>query len=185
MGKLSKSKGNVIDPIEMIEAYGADAVRLTLCSCANRGEQIDLDYRLFEEYKNFINKLWNGARFIFGHISELTSRDLEEGVNQDLLGLEDFYILDRFNELLDLIDGHYNCYSFDKIASLAYDFFKNDLCSTYLEIIKPTLFGKQGSDQQRATKRKLLATLLINILGVLHPIVPYITETLFQNSRQL
>lgn len=181
--KLSKSKGNVIDPIEMIEAYGADAVRLTLCSCANRGEQIDLDYRLFEEYKNFINKLWNGARFIFGHISELTSRDLEEGVNQDLLGLEDFYILDRFNELLDLIDGHYNCYSFDKIASLAYDFFKNDLCSTYLEIIKPTLFGKQGSDQQRSTKRKLLATLLINILGVLHPIVPYITETLFQKLK--
>ncbi|MBQ8498296.1 valine--tRNA ligase [Chlamydia sp.] len=183
--KLSKSKGNVIDPIEMIELYGADAVRLTLCSCANRGEQIDLDYRLFEEYKNFINKLWNGARFIFGHISELTSRDLEEGINKELLGLEDFYILDRFNELLARVDEYYTNYSFDKIASLAYDFFKNDLCSTYLEIIKPTLFSKQGSDEQRANKRKLLATLLVNILGVLHPVVPYITETLFQRLKTI
>lgn len=183
--KLSKSKGNVIDPIEMIDVYGADAVRLTLCSCANRGEQIDLDYRLFEEYKNFVNKLWNGARFIFGQISEITSQDLEEGINQDLLRLEDFYILDRFNEVLSLIEGYYNSYSFDKIAALAYDFFKNDLCSTYLEIIKPVLFGKQGCDEQRVAQRKLLATLLINVLGVLHPLVPYVTETLFQKLKTM
>lgn len=98
--KLSKSKGNVIDPLEMIAKYGADAVRMALCSCANRGEQIDLDYRLFEEYKNFANKIWNGARFIFGHISNLTSEDLAHGIDTTLLGLEDYYILDGFNLLL-------------------------------------------------------------------------------------
>ncbi|EPP34565.1 valine--tRNA ligase [Chlamydia ibidis] len=182
--KLSKSKGNVIDPIEMISKYGADAVRMTLCSCANRGEQIDLDYRLFEEFKNFANKLWNGARFIFGHISELTGTDLLDGIDESLLGLEDFYIIDGFNNLLAQLEHAYANYAFDKIASSGYEFFRKNLCSTYLEIIKPTLFGKQGSDRERLTKRKLLAVLLINILGVLHPIVPFVTETLFLKVKK-
>ncbi|WP_201457044.1 valine--tRNA ligase [Chlamydia sp. 17-3921] len=177
--KLSKSKGNVIDPLEMIEIYGADAVRLALCSCANRGEQIDLDFRLFEESKNFVNKLWNGARFIFGHITDLQSQDLLDGIDQDSLGLEDYYILDGFNQLVERLQEAYEVYAFDKIATLAYEYFRNDLCSTYIEIIKPTLSGKQGNEKDRQTKRKLLVVLLVSALGVLHPIVPFITESLF------
>lgn len=177
--KLSKSKGNVIDPLEMIATYGTDAVRLTLCSCANRGEQIDLDYRLFEEYKHFANKVWNGARFIFGHISDLQGKDLLAGIDEDSLGLEDFYILDGFNQLIHQLKEAYATYAFDKVATLAYEFFRNDLCSTYIEIIKPTLFGKQGNEASQSTKRTLLAVLLINVLGVLHPVAPFITESLF------
>ncbi|WP_348662852.1 valine--tRNA ligase [Chlamydia vaughanii] len=182
--KLSKSKGNVIDPLAMIATYGADAVRMALCSCANRGEQIDLDYRLFEEYKNFANKIWNGARFIFGHISKLTSEDLASGIDEALLGIEDYYILDGFNRLLEQLDAAYQNYAFDKVTSMAYEFFRNDFCSTYIEIIKPTLFGKQGSEQERITKQKLLAVLLVNVLGVLHPIAPFITETLFLKMKE-
>ncbi|WP_139415228.1 valine--tRNA ligase [Chlamydia abortus] len=183
--KLSKSKGNVIDPLEMIAKYGADAVRMALCSCANRGEQIDLDYRLFEEYKNFANKIWNGARFIFGHISNLTSQDLARGIDTTLLGLEDYYILDGFNRLLKELHSAYQNYAFDKITTMAYEFFRNNFCSTYIEIIKPTLHGKQGSKEDQLTKQKLLAVLLVNILGVLHPIAPFVTETLFLKLKEV
>ncbi|WP_407365850.1 valine--tRNA ligase [Chlamydia pecorum] len=183
--KLSKSKGNVIDPIEMIEMYGADAVRMTLCSCANRGEQIDLDFRLFEESKNFANKLWNGARFILGHISEMRCQDLLSGIDQSTLQLEDYYILDGFNQLIEKLHEAYEVYAFDKIAMMSYEFFRNDLCSTYIEIIKPILFGKQGSEKDRQTKRKLLLVLLVSMLGVLHPVVPFITESLFLKVQEV
>lgn len=182
--KLSKSKGNVIDPIEMISQYGADAVRMTLCSCANRGEQIDLDYRLFEEYRNFVNKLWNGARFVFSHIVGLSGKDLLEGVNETSLGLEDFYIIDRFNQLIRETEKSYQEYAFDKIASLAYEFFRKDLCSTYLEVIKPILFGKQGTVEHKQTKCRLLAALFINVLGILHPIIPFVTEEIFLKVKE-
>lgn len=182
--KLSKSKGNVIDPLEMIAKYGADAVRMTLCSLANRGEQIDLDYRIFEECKNFVNKIWNGARFIFSYLID-SSEELVAGINESLFSLEDYYIIDTFNQLLLDIDQAYEEYAFDKIASLSYEFFKNELCSKYLEIIKPILSGKQGSDEQRSVKQKLLVVLFINVLGVLHPIVPFITETLFLKLKSI
>ncbi|SPN73261.1 Valine--tRNA ligase,valyl-tRNA synthetase,Valyl-tRNA synthetase,valine--tRNA ligase,tRNA synthetases class I (I, L, M and V) [Chlamydia serpentis] len=177
--KLSKSKGNVIDPLEMIATYGTDAVRLALCSCANRGEQIDLDYRLFEEYKHFANKIWNGARFIFSHISDLQVEELLIGIDQSALGLEDFYILDGFNHLICQLEEAYATYAFDKVASLAYEFFRNDLCSTYIEIIKPVLLSTQENEFAKVIKRKLLAVLLLNVLGVLHPVAPFITESLF------
>ncbi|ANH78878.1 valine--tRNA ligase [Candidatus Chlamydia sanziniae] len=183
--KLSKSKGNVIDPLQMIDTYGADAVRMVLCSCANRGEQIDLDYRLFEEYKNFANKVWNGARFIFSHIADLKGKDLLSGIDPVSLGLEDFYVLHSFNQIIKQIEEAYISYSFDKISTLAYEFFRNDLCSTYLEIIKPILFGKQGNENTRTAKRKLLVVLLVNVLGILHPVAPFITETLFLKVKEI
>lgn len=176
--KLSKSKGNVIDPVKMIDTYGADAVRMTLCSLANRGEQIDLDYRVFSECKNFVNKIWNGARFIFSHLVD-TAADLSEGIDETLLTLEDYHIVDAFNRLLADLQTAYEEYNFDKIATLSYEFFKNELCSTYLEVVKPVLFGKQGTPEIRAIKRKLLVTIFVQVLGVLHPVVPFITETLF------
>lgn len=181
--KLSKSKGNVIDPLEMIASYGADAVRMTLCSCANRGEQIDLDYRLFEEYKNFANKIWNGARFITSHISQLTGDNLAQGIDTQDLGLEDYVIIDKFNCLLRQLESAYTTYAFDKMISMAYEFFKNDFCSTYIEIIKPVLFGKRGSEKSRLAKQKLLLVILVNVLGVLHPIAPFITDTLFAKVK--
>lgn len=182
--KLSKSKGNVIDPLEMISLYGADAVRMTLCSLANRGEQIDLDYRVFEECKNFVNKIWNGARFIFSYLKD-SSQELLIGIDKSLFSLEDYHIIDSFNHLLANVNQAYEEYAFDKIASLSYEFFKNDLCSTYLEIIKPILSGKQGSDEQRTVKRQLLVVIFVNVLGVLHPIVPFITETLFLKLKKV
>ncbi|WP_213318223.1 valine--tRNA ligase [Chlamydiifrater volucris] len=181
--KLSKSKGNVIDPLDLISSYGADAIRMTLCSFANRGEQIDLDYRVFEEFKNFSNKIWNGARFIFGNIEGITAEDIEAGLDSSLLGLEDYQVMHQFNELLTLMHGYYSTYSFDKMATRAYEFFRNDLCSTYIELIKPVLFGKSGSDLEKKNKQKLLVCLLVGVLGVLHPMVPFITEELFQKIK--
>ncbi|WP_213357574.1 valine--tRNA ligase [Chlamydiifrater phoenicopteri] len=182
--KLSKSKGNVVDPLDLIASYGADAIRMTLCSFANRGEQIDLDYRVFEEFKNFSNKIWNGARFILGNIEGLKAEDIEEGIDSSLLGVEDYQVMYRFNELVSLLHEYYTNYSFDKIATRAYEFFRNDLCSTYIELIKPVLFNKLGTDLEKRNKQKLLVCLLAGVLGVLHPMAPFITEELFQKLKQ-
>ncbi|MEG0037100.1 MAG: valine--tRNA ligase [Victivallaceae bacterium] len=183
--KLSKSKGNVIDPLEVIELYGCDALRMTLCACANRGSQIDLDYRLLEEFKNFSNKIWNGARFIFGHIENITIKDLAEGIDEALLDLEDLYILRTLNVLFEDIALGFDEYHFDKVSSLAYNFYRNDLCSNYIEIVKPVLFGKFGSDSLRKNKKKVLSVALIYSLGFMHPITPFITEELFLRLKDI
>lgn len=181
--KLSKSKGNVIDPLEMIEEYGTDAVRMTLCSCANQSPQIDLDRRRFEEFKNFANKVWNGARFVFMNLEDLSSESLSEGLNEELLALEDRWILSALNRINGEINEALTSYSFDKAAVTAYDFFWKEFCAYYVEIAKPVLFGKIGTPQERTNKQKLLVIVLLNSIRLLHPMAPFITEELFQNLK--
>jgi valyl-tRNA synthetase len=178
--KLSKSKGNVIDPLEMIHEYGTDAVRMSLCSCANQTPQIDLDRRRFEEFKNFANKIWNGARFIFLNLEGLFSEDLARGIDGSLLGLEDRWILSALNRLNDNVNKHLNLYAFDQAALNAYDFFWKEFCAYYVEMTKPYLFQKTGTEEIRKNKQKILVTILCNMVRLLHPMAPFITEELFQ-----
>ncbi len=173
--KVSKSKGNVIDPLEMIEVYGTDALRMTLCSLANQSPQIDLDKRRFEEFKHFANKVWNGARFVFMNLEGLTSEELATGISPAELSLEDRWILSVMNGLNEGVDGHLTHYRFDQAAKLAYDFFWNEFCALYLEISKQSLAGTR-----RIAKQKLLVILLLNSIRLLHPMAPFITEELFQ-----
>ncbi|MCH9627071.1 MAG: Valine--tRNA ligase [Chlamydiales bacterium] len=182
--KLSKSKGNVIDPLEMIEEYGTDAVRMSLCACANQTPQIDLDRRRFEEFKNFANKVWNGARFVFMNLEGLTSEMLVEGLDDSLFTLEDRWILSALNRINGDINQHLEAYHFDQAALSAYDFFWKEFCAYYVEIAKPVLFGKKGSAQERANKQKILLIVLVNSIRLLHPMAPFITEELFQNVKQ-
>lgn len=178
--KLSKSKGNVIDPLELIEEYGTDAVRMTLCSCANQSSQIDLDRRKFEEFKNFANKMWNGARFIFMNIDSLSRTDLEQGLDEKNLSLEDLWILSTLNRVTSQIAKSLESYGFDQAAELAYKFFWNEFCAYYLEIAKPVLFKKSGTENDRLNKQKLLVIILCSSIRLLHPMAPFITEELFQ-----
>ncbi len=182
--KLSKSKGNVIDPLEMIEEYGTDAVRMSLCACANQTPQIDLDRRRFEEFKNFANKVWNGARFVFMNLEGLTSEMLSEGLDETLFSLEDRWILSALNRVNADINQHLEGYHFDQAALSAYDFFWKEFCAYYVEIAKPVLFGKKGSAQQRTNKQKILLIVLVNSIRLLHPMAPFITEELFQNVKE-
>jgi valyl-tRNA synthetase len=183
--KMSKSKGNIIDPIEIIDQFGSDAMRIALCSSVTNARQIDIDRRKFEEYKNFANKLWNASRFIFMNLDkkddlkELTTEDIKNGLNRDLFTLEDKWILSLLNQLVENVNKHLQEYNFDKLASSIYKFFWDEFCAYYLEFSKPYLFGKAGDENIRTNKQKILLIVLLSSIRLLHPITPFITEEIF------
>lgn len=178
--KMSKSKGNIIDPLEIIETYGTDAMRMALCASATQARQIDLDRRRFEEFKNFTNKIWNGARFIFLNIESLSAESFAAGIDLENLSLEDKWILSLLNRTIQDVEKNLTDYTFDKAAVTAYDFFWKEFCAYYIELVKPILFGKAGTEEQRATKQKILCIVLCNVIRLMHPMAPFITEELFQ-----
>ncbi|MFN0064736.1 MAG: valine--tRNA ligase [Chlamydiales bacterium] len=182
--KLSKSKGNVIDPLEMIEEYGTDAVRMSLCASANQSPQIDLDRRRFEEFKNFANKMWNGARFVFMNLEGLTSEEFCKGINFHILTLEDRWILSALNRLNTNVNACLTNYNFESAAHLSYNFFWKEFCAYYVEIAKPVLAGKEGNEFLKSNKQKILIVVLCNMLRLMHPMCPFITEELFQHLKQ-
>ncbi len=178
--KMSKSKGNIIDPVEIIEQFGTDAMRMALCASSPQGREIDLDRRRFEEYKNFANKVWNGARFVLLNLQDLTSEEFGRGLDLSILKLEDRWMLSALNRTINQVNRNLAAYAFDMAASEAYEFFWNQFCAYYVEISKPILFGKAGTSEERINKQKLLTIVLVNSLLLLHPMAPFITEELFQ-----
>jgi valyl-tRNA synthetase len=190
--KMSKSKGNIIDPLEMIDHYGTDAVRMALCASATQARQIDLDRRRFEEYKNFANKIWNGARFVFMNLEgneqqgtlSLTAQAFSQGLDESLLSLEDRWIISRLTGTVKRVNDHLQHYQFDQAALEAYDFFWKEFCAYYLEIAKPVLFGKFGTTQERLNKQKLLVIVLCQAIRLMHPMAPFITEELFHALKE-
>lgn len=179
--KMSKSKGNILDPLEIIDTYGTDAMRMALCFSTTHARQIDLDRRRFEEFKNFANKVWNGARFVF---MNLEGCDFSTGLDLASLTLEDKWILSLLNKTIDDVGKHLDSYSFDKAASCAYNFFWKEFCAYYLELAKPILFEKAGTVQQKENKQKILVVVLCNALRLMHPMAPFITEELFQQLKE-
>lgn len=179
--KMSKSKGNVIDPLEIINAYGADAMRMALTSSVTHARQIDLDRRRFEEYKNFANKVWNGARFVLMNLEDLTPKT---EIDETLFTLEDRWIITRLSRAIEKMNDHLNSYHFDQAATTAYSFFWDEFCAYYVEITKPTLFGKANSPEVRENKQKILLALLTHALLLLHPMTPFITEEIFQTLKE-
>ncbi|MEM1282194.1 MAG: valine--tRNA ligase [Chlamydiota bacterium] len=181
--KMSKTKGNVIDPIEIIDQYGTDAMRMALCASATHAREIDLDRRRFEEFKNFANKVWNGARFVFMNLEgddPLTAEEFSHGLNESILALEDRWILSMLNKTVKDVNDKLSGYYFDQAAMQAYDFFWKEFCSYYVEIAKPTLFGKSGKPEDRKNKQKLLVIVLCQAMRLIHPMAPFISEELFQ-----
>ena len=163
----------------MIEEYGTDAVRISLCACANQTPQIDLDRRRFEEFKNFANKVWNGARFVFMHLEDLSSEELAKGLDEKLLTLEDRWILSRLNRVNEQISNYLSSYAFENAATLAYEFFWKEFCAYYVEITKAILYNKELGAERR-NKQKLLVIVLCDAIRLMHPMTPFITEELFQ-----
>lgn len=178
--KMSKSKGNIIDPLEIIDAFGTDAMRMALASSATSARQIDLDRRKFEEFKNFANKIWNGARFV---LMNLTDVNLSEGLDEKLLSLEDRWILSLLNRIIRDVNTYLSSYAFDKAAQAAYDFFWKEFCAYYVELTKPILFGKAGTPKEKSNKQKILLIVLCNSIRLLHPMAPFITEEIFHSLK--
>lgn len=184
--KMSKTKGNIIDPLEIIDAYGTDAIRMALCASASQAREIDLDLRRFEEFKNFTNKVWNGARFVLMNLEEnqnqgtsLSPAEFGEGLDEKLLALEDRWILSLLDRTVGSVNSKLDSYLFDLATLEAYDFFWKEFCAYYVEISKPSLFGKAGTPEERKNKQKILSIVLLNAIRLIHPMAPFITEELF------
>ncbi|MCH9611865.1 MAG: Valine--tRNA ligase [Chlamydiia bacterium] len=182
--KMSKSKGNIIDPIEMIDQYGADATRLALASSISDSSQIDLDRKKFEEFRNFSNKMWNATRFILMNLDGLTGEIFAEGIAHDRLTLADRWILSRLETTVQNCGMGLDQYEFATSAKEIYRFYWDDFCSNYIEMSKPYLFGKVGDETQAQDKKRLLVIVLLTTIRLLHPITPYITEELFSHLKE-
>jgi valyl-tRNA synthetase len=170
--KMSKSKGNVIDPLSMMDEYGTDALRFTLAAFASQGRDIKLAEERIAGYRNFCNKLWNLARF--------TLMNLEEGFeeaspNQDERSGADLWILTKLARCASEVEISLDSYQFDRAARALYSFVWHELCDWYVELIKPDLWGDNGDDRKKAAAGVLLAVLK-DTLKLLHPFMPFITE---------
>ncbi len=172
--KMSKSKGNVIDPLMVMDQYGTDAFRFTLAAFAAQGRDVKLSVKRVEGYRNFVNKLWNAARFSLMNLPQEP-----DPVECDRLSLADRWILSRLNSTIAAVRDHLDNYHFDKAASAIYQFTWHELCDWYIELIKPDLYGKRGDEAQAAARFTLLKVLK-NVLKLLHPFTPFVTEEIWQ-----
>ena len=173
--KMSKSRGNVIDPLTIVKDYGADALRLTLAALTVQGRDIFLSTERISTYRLFMNKLWNASRFA---LMNLEAKGEEPRIDEGELKLQDKWILNRISqisaEMTRLLDGYF----FGEAARLMYDFTWGELCDWYLELSKPALRGEEGEARRRTTQAVLLA-LFEDVLRLLHPIIPFVTEELW------
>jgi len=186
--KMSKSLGNIIDPLEMIEEYGADALRMTICAYAIQSPVVYLSKKRFEGYRNFINKLWNAARFVLMTTDDLSADDLAAGIDESLLTTEDRWILSLLWRTIGEVEEALGRFAFDAGALSLYHFVWHQYCDWYLELCKPRLYiGDQPTEAQKALRRntqRLLLVVLEATLRTLHPIIPFVTEEIWQVVRE-
>jgi valyl-tRNA synthetase len=188
--KMSKSKGNVIDPLYVIDKFGTDAFRFTLAAFAAQGRDIKLSEERIEGYRHFINKLWNSARFSLMHLKDFHPDSVKKN-GQDL-SLADRWILSRLDGVVKAVTESLDEYKFNEGASALYHFVWHEFCDWYLEMIKPVLYEhrrlvatpgkavKEASESGRyETTRFILWTVLREVLCLLHPFTPFITEEIW------
>ena len=215
--KMSKSKGNVIDPLDMIDgislpdllakrtsnlmqpqlaekiakatekqfpegitASGTDALRFTLAALASTGRDINWDMKRLEGYRNFCNKLWNASRYVLMNTEQ---QDCGFNGGDMQLSLADKWILAQYQHTVKQVRHYFDTYRFDLAAAALYEFTWNQFCDWYLELTKPVLF--KGNDAQQRATRHTLVTVLESLLRLMHPIMPFITETIWQSVKPL
>ena len=169
--KMSKSRGNGIDPLEAIGQYGADALRFALCHMSTGGQDINWDDRRVEMGRNFANKLWNATRFVLMNIEDTPDTGLPE---QAALSLADRWILSRLGRAADEVSGHLDAFDIGQAARAAYDFVWSEFCDWYLEAVKPALRAGDAAAPQ------VLRYVTAGVLRILHPFMPFITSELWE-----
>ena len=181
--KMSKTRGNVIEPLELLDRYGADAVRFTLSSMAVPGTDIPFNSSRMKGYAEFANKVWNAVRFAILNLDEdqaaVDPSAIDALVASGGLPLEDRWILARLDELADDIGGELEKFRFHEASSLIYQFFWHELCDWYIELVKPFL-KEHAPSAERARRAQVLVHVLDYSLRVLHPFMPFLTEELWQ-----
>jgi len=194
--KMSKSKGNVIDPLYVIDKFGTDAFRFTLAALAAQGRDIRLSEERIEGYRHFVNKLWNASRFSLMHLEEYSTKGINERL-QDLSSstvsdrsVADRWILSRLNSVVETVTLALDAYKFNEAAGALYQFVWHEFCDWYLEIVKPVLYGQQppeaGGEPKKVPRsgrhEATLTTLwcvLNETLRLLHPFMPFVTEEIW------
>jgi valyl-tRNA synthetase len=177
--KMSKSKGNFIDPLDIMSQYGTDAFRFTLAAMAAMGRDIKLAEDRIAGYQNFVNKLWNAARFVLINRAEdgKTRGNDERILDQGDLNLADRWIRSRLASTIAEARKAIDAYRFNDCANVLYQFTWHEFCDWYIEMSKLALSRKTGVETQQS--RRFLAELLEQILLLLHPIMPFVTEEIY------
>ncbi|MEE4242586.1 MAG: valine--tRNA ligase [Desulfopila sp.] len=175
--KMSKSTGNVIEPLAVMEQYGTDAMRFTLIAFAAQGREIKLDEERIEGYRHFINKLWNASRFSLMHVDEKSLEGQHILDTPGSLPLVHQWILSRTAATVADVRRGLDEYHFNEIASANYQFIWHEFCDWYLEWIKGDLFG--DDEVAAAQARSVLLVVLETILKLMHPITPFVTEEIW------
>ncbi|MGA0935627.1 MAG: valine--tRNA ligase [Pseudohongiellaceae bacterium] len=217
--KMSKSKGNVLDPIDLIDGidinalvakrtsglmrpqdaekiekktrkefpegipgYGTDALRYTFYSLASTGRDINFDMGRIEGYRNFCNKIWNAARYVFMNTEE---HPVSKPSSDADYARADLWIQSRLQDTLLKVEDAIAVYRFDLVSQAIYDFFWNEYCDWYLELSKPVLWDDNATDAQKNATRYTLLDVLEKSLRMLHPLMPFITEEIWQKAAPL
>ncbi len=184
--KMSKTRGNVIEPLELIDEYGADAVRFTLSSMAVPGTDIPFSTDRMKGYSAFANKVWNAARFVLMHLEEDQAAVNPDAVDElllkgrDRMPLEDRWVLHRLNEVSGDLSEALDKFRFHEASSEIYQFIWHELCDWYIELAKPVLKNPSAHEEEKAARVKVLVHTLDYALRILHPFMPYITEEIWQ-----
>ena len=222
--KMSKSKGNVLDPIDLIDgielealvekrtsnmmnpkdaakiekqtrkefpegipAYGTDALRFTFTSLASTGRDINFDLKRVEGYRNFCNKIWNASRFVLMNCvdSEGSAKPIDQTANPDVWELPEKWIMSRLNSTIADIHQHFAQYRLDMVSQDIYEFIWNEYCDWYVELAKASLNDDSVTDERKAQIRYVLLHVLETALRFTHPIMPYLTEQIWQTIAPL
>ncbi|MFC0270180.1 valine--tRNA ligase [Metabacillus herbersteinensis] len=174
--KMSKSLGNGVDPMDVIEKYGADSLRYFLSTGSSPGQDLRFSYEKVEATWNFANKIWNASRFALMNMDGLTYDEI------DLTGkksVADKWILTRLNETIENVTSLADRYEFGEVGRLLYNFIWDDFCDWYIEMAKLPLYGED--EAAKKTTRSILAYVLDNTMRLLHPFMPFITEEIWQS----
>lgn len=175
--KMSKSRGNVIDPLIIIDEYGADAFRFTLAAFAAQGRDVKLAEERIAGYRNFVNKIWNASRFAFMNLEGFDPDAVDEGALE--LTNADRWILYRLNEAAREVDEALTGYRFNEAASALYRFTWSEFCDWYIELVKEDLY--KGDAGRKSTAQYVLWSVLESLLRLLHPFMPFVTEEIWQS----
>ena len=180
--KMSKSLGNGIDPLEVIDKYGADALRLTLITGNAPGNDMRFYWERVESSRNFANKVWNASRFMLMNFEQAAEKGISiDGVSLADLTQADKWILSKMNRLTKDVTENIDKYELGIAVSKIYDFIGEEFCDWYIEMVKPRLYNDE--DKTKAAALWTLKTVLINALKLLHPYMPFITEEIFCNVQ--
>ena len=177
--KMSKTKGNVIDPLEVMEKYGTDALRFTLAAFAAQGRDIKLAEDRIEGYRNFCNKLWNASRFVFMNLEDYKGSCVLD--KRSKFSSADLWILSRLNRATKEVNEALEAFRFNDAALTVYKFIWNEYCDWYIELTKSKL---ASPGRERVAAQNMLIHVLDSALKLLHPFMPFITEEIWQKLPQ-